>query len=121
MLKDHGKFWRYNNGLTIICKDITKDGVKFKLHDFSIVNAGINGDLAWNLLERLDDVIDCNPNHITILIGTNVNSLRELYPRNSIAISIIFKLIIVVIKNKIIVFRKLISIPQTVAIIVEPM
>ena len=35
------------------------------------INAGINGDLAWNLYQRIEDVIKCNPDIITILIGTN--------------------------------------------------
>ncbi|MGL4338031.1 MAG: SGNH/GDSL hydrolase family protein [Turicibacter sp.] len=38
---------------------------------FEIINAGINGDLAYNVLNRLDEVIACNPNYITILIGSN--------------------------------------------------
>ncbi len=39
--------------------------------DISFVNAGINSELAHNLLERLDPVIKCNPDIITILVGTN--------------------------------------------------
>ncbi|MCU1682781.1 MAG: hypothetical protein JWQ81_3520 [Amycolatopsis sp.] len=35
------------------------------------VNAGISGDLAWNLLTRLDEVIACQPAIVTVLIGTN--------------------------------------------------
>jgi len=35
------------------------------------VNAGISGDLAWNLLTRLDEVIACRPAIVTVLIGTN--------------------------------------------------
>jgi lysophospholipase L1-like esterase len=35
------------------------------------VNAGISGDLAWNLLNRLDDIIACRPAIVTVLIGTN--------------------------------------------------
>ena len=35
------------------------------------INAGVNGDLAWNLYQRLDDIIRCRPNVITILIGSN--------------------------------------------------
>ncbi|MEV8403807.1 GDSL-type esterase/lipase family protein [Streptomyces niveus] len=35
------------------------------------VNAGISGDLAWNLLARLDAVIACQPAIVTVLIGTN--------------------------------------------------
>ena len=35
------------------------------------VNAGVNGNLAWNLLARLDDIIACRPLAVTVLIGTN--------------------------------------------------
>ena len=38
---------------------------------FDIVNAGVNSFLAWNLLQRVDEIIDCNPDFVTILIGTN--------------------------------------------------
>jgi lysophospholipase L1-like esterase len=34
-------------------------------------NAGVNGDLAFNVLRRLDSVIDLQPDAITVLIGTN--------------------------------------------------
>ena len=35
------------------------------------VNAGHNGDLAWNLAQRLDPVIACDPDHAIILVGSN--------------------------------------------------
>ena len=38
---------------------------------FAFVNAGVNSELSWNLLQRLDDIIACKPDYITILIGTN--------------------------------------------------
>jgi lysophospholipase L1-like esterase len=36
-----------------------------------LVNAGINGLLAHGVVERLDEIIRCAPDFITILIGTN--------------------------------------------------
>jgi lysophospholipase L1-like esterase len=39
--------------------------------DFILVNAGINAELSYNLLQRLDEIIACEPDYITILIGTN--------------------------------------------------
>ena len=46
-----------------------------QLTDYQVFNAGINSDLTYTLLQRIDDVIACKPNFITILIGTNdVNS-----------------------------------------------
>jgi len=38
---------------------------------FSLINAGVNANLAWNLSERLDEIIECQPSVITVLIGTN--------------------------------------------------
>jgi lysophospholipase L1-like esterase len=39
--------------------------------NLEIVNAGINSELAWNALQRLNEVIDCEPDIVTVLIGTN--------------------------------------------------
>lgn len=36
-----------------------------------IINAGVNSDLSWNLLHRVEEIIACNPDYVTILIGTN--------------------------------------------------
>ena len=38
---------------------------------YDFINAGINGDLAYNLLQRTDEIVACLPNMVTILIGTN--------------------------------------------------
>ena len=35
------------------------------------VNAGVNGNVAWELLQRIDQVIACRPVQVVILIGTN--------------------------------------------------
>ncbi|MFT4123802.1 MAG: GDSL-type esterase/lipase family protein [Microbacteriaceae bacterium] len=39
--------------------------------DTAFVNAGVNGNLAWNVLQRLDAVIAARPAIVTLLIGTN--------------------------------------------------
>lgn len=44
---------------------------QFSNKDYEFVNAGINGNLAWNVLERLDDIIACQPDIVTLLVGTN--------------------------------------------------
>ena len=46
---------------------------------FDVVNAGINGDLAYNVLMRVDEIVACDPDYISILIGTNdvLGSLGE--------------------------------------------
>jgi acyl-CoA thioesterase I len=36
-----------------------------------VVNAGINGETAWNVLNRAARIAACKPDYITILIGTN--------------------------------------------------
>src|ERR1700761_8368778 len=41
------------------------------LRDFEFINHGVNGDLAWNGLQRLDKVEDDDPDFVTIMIGTN--------------------------------------------------
>jgi acyl-CoA thioesterase I len=38
-------------------------------HEF--VNAGVNGDTSRDLLLRLDEVVACRPDAVTILVGTN--------------------------------------------------
>ena len=38
---------------------------------YEFVNAGINGNLAWNVLQRLDDVVACRPDAVTLLVGSN--------------------------------------------------
>lgn len=55
---------------------------------FQFVNAGVNGDLAFNVAKRLDEVIACHPDVVTLLVGTNdLNarfdaSLEQRYRRN---------------------------------------
>lgn len=49
--------------------------------DYEFINAGINSNLTWNVLERLQEIIDCKPDFIAILIGTN-DANAVLSPRN---------------------------------------
>jgi lysophospholipase L1-like esterase len=42
-----------------------------KNHNYQFFNAGMNADLTYTLLHRIDDVIDCQPQIISLLIGTN--------------------------------------------------
>ncbi len=44
---------------------------KHNRHNMTIINAGINGDFVWNLLQRIDEIVECAPDAIFILIGTN--------------------------------------------------
>ncbi len=46
-------------------------GARPSLADFCFINHGVNGDLAWNGLQRLDQVIAEQPDFVSILIGTN--------------------------------------------------
>ncbi len=38
---------------------------------YHFINAGINGDLAYDLLQRIDEVVACQPDFIFILVGAN--------------------------------------------------
>jgi lysophospholipase L1-like esterase len=44
---------------------------RYSNRDVSFVNAGINSELSYNVLLRIDQVVKCAPDFITILIGTN--------------------------------------------------
>jgi len=39
--------------------------------NLEFINAGINSELAWNNLQRVEEVIQCKPYIVTVLIGTN--------------------------------------------------
>ncbi|MGA9109813.1 MAG: SGNH/GDSL hydrolase family protein [Smithella sp.] len=47
-----------------------------------VVNAGVNSELAYNVAQRLDAIVACKPNYITILIGTN-DAAASLSPKSS--------------------------------------
>ena len=44
---------------------------RFPAAGYAFVNAGINGDLVYNALQRLEAVIACDPDAVVILVGTN--------------------------------------------------
>ncbi len=46
---------------------------------FHFVNSGVNGDLAYNVLRRLDDAIALQPDGVILMIGTNdiLSTLRR--------------------------------------------
>jgi acyl-CoA thioesterase I len=44
---------------------------QFAENGYDFVNGGVNGQLAWNILQRLDDIIACQPDYVTLLVGTN--------------------------------------------------
>ncbi|MFD2523749.1 SGNH/GDSL hydrolase family protein [Emticicia soli] len=59
--------------------DVAKD-----FPDIQVLNAGLNSDLAYSLLQRIDDVIACKPDFVTILVGTNdVNATMTKELENS--------------------------------------
>ncbi len=37
----------------------------------TVVNGGINGELAWNVVRRADRALRCRPDAVTVLIGAN--------------------------------------------------
>ncbi len=38
---------------------------------YQFVNGGVNGQLAYNVVQRLDAIIACRPDVVTLLVGTN--------------------------------------------------
>jgi acyl-CoA thioesterase I len=38
---------------------------------YTVLNAGINGQLAWNILQRVDQVVASEPAYVVLLVGTN--------------------------------------------------
>jgi len=52
------------NYVNILSDRLSGDGYQF-------VNAGINGNLVYNVVNRLDMIIRCDPDYVTVLIGTN--------------------------------------------------
>jgi acyl-CoA thioesterase I len=47
---------------------------------YQVVNAGVNGDLAWNARQRLRSVIECDPDYVILLIGSN-DVIASLTPK----------------------------------------
>jgi len=52
------------NFVNLLDQRMTNDGFQF-------INAGVAGDQAYNVLMRLDSVIDYQPDFVIILVGTN--------------------------------------------------
>ena len=52
------------NIVNLLDQRMTEDGFQF-------INAGVAGDQAYNVLMRLDSVIDYQPDFVIILVGTN--------------------------------------------------
>lgn len=50
--------------IKMVAKELGED-------NFEYINGGLNASLTYNVLQRLDDIIACKPNFVTILIGTN--------------------------------------------------
>lgn len=44
---------------------------RFRPKGYRFVNAGVSGDLAYHVLQRLDVVTACRPAYITLMVGTN--------------------------------------------------
>jgi lysophospholipase L1-like esterase len=44
---------------------------RFAADGYEFVNAGIDGDSAWNVLQRIGDVVCCGPDAVTLQVGTN--------------------------------------------------
>ncbi|MEZ4905119.1 MAG: SGNH/GDSL hydrolase family protein [Spirosomataceae bacterium] len=77
-----GKITHNKEKITVICvgDSITHGNVSANYvemlerwlgQDYFLYNAGVNSDLTYTLLRRLEDVITTNPDFIILLIGTN--------------------------------------------------
>ncbi len=42
-----------------------------RLPEWDFVNAGVNGELAYNLAQRMEDIVALDPDAVTVLVGTN--------------------------------------------------
>lgn len=51
------------------------------IQNYSYINAGANSELTFHVLQRIEEIIKCQPDYIIILIGTN-DANRELKSRN---------------------------------------
>ena len=63
-------------GASIVHGRVSVDFVDLLRHrlpadGYAFVNAGHNGDLAYNVLQRLERVVACDPDFVVILVGTN--------------------------------------------------
>lgn len=46
-------------------------GRRLEPSGYTVLNAGTNGALAWNLLQRVDRVIACEPAWVVLMVGTH--------------------------------------------------
>jgi lysophospholipase L1-like esterase len=55
----------------------------------TVVNGGINGELAWNVVQRVDRALLCRPDVVTVLIGANdvMGTLDEASGRRYVRMS----------------------------------
>jgi lysophospholipase L1-like esterase len=44
---------------------------RYAIDGYQFVNAGIDGDPAWNVLQRIGDVVRCQPDAVTLQVGGN--------------------------------------------------
>jgi lysophospholipase L1-like esterase len=50
---------------------VARLGGRLEPSGYTVLNAGVNGELAWNLLARVDAVTRIDPAYVVLLIGTN--------------------------------------------------
>jgi len=50
---------------------------KLGTNNYDYINAGMNAELAYNVLQRIESIIACEPDFITIMIGSN-DAHREI-------------------------------------------
>ncbi len=56
---------------SVSCNYVDELSRRLSAKGFIFVNAGINSELAFNALRRVKEVKACDPDYVTVLIGTN--------------------------------------------------
>ncbi len=61
---------------------VTDLAARYPDDKYRFVNAGINSELAYNTLQRIDEVVALKPDYVTILIGTN-DAVAAISPKSA--------------------------------------
>ena len=61
---------------------VARLGARLDPGAFEVVNAGVNKELAYNVLARMDEIVACEPDVVTVMIGTN-DANASVLPENA--------------------------------------
>ncbi|GAC1349936.1 MAG: hypothetical protein NVSMB27_27720 [Ktedonobacteraceae bacterium] len=65
-----------SNSVEVLAERMEREGYRF-------LNTGIGGDFAYNLLHRLEPIVESQPDSVVIMVGSNDMQayLRDGYPQ----------------------------------------